>query len=479
MNFARRSCHTRMTSSTQPDPRRWKALALLCTAFFMVILDSSIVLVALPSIGTDLHFSADDLQWVLSAYLLSFGGLLLLGGRLADLLGRRRMLMAGIALFGLASLACGLAWSGPVLIAARVVQGMTAAVMTPTALAIITTTFDEGAERNKALGVWASIGAIAGTAGWLIGGPITSGLGWQWIFFLNVPVAVAVTLLAPVLVRESRARGGARSFDFAGAVTITAALLALVYAVVEAPHAGWGSGRTLGLLAASAALIAAFAAIEHRSAAPLVPLRVLRSRTLVGGNLVMLTLGMAAYGMPFILTLYAQEVLGYSPVQFGFAFVVMPVMAAVGSTVGQGVVTRSGFRRVAVAAMVLLGIGTAWLTQVSGDGSYLTEIFVGLLVFGPGVGAGYVAGSAASLAGAAESEAGLASGLNNASFQIGAAVGVAIVSSVASSHAVLVEGAQAGFTAAIAFAVLGLAAAVALLGRRRGGVALEPEPAAA
>src|SRR4051794_20551545 len=267
-----------------PDPRRWKALALLCTAFFMVILDSAIVLVALPSIDADLAFSAGSLQWVLSAYLLSFGGLLLLGGRAADLLGRRRMFLVGTGLFALASLGAGLAGSTEALLTARVVQGVAAAIMTPTALSIVMTTFPEGVERNKALAIWGSTGAIGGTAAWLIGGPITDGLGWEWIFFINVPVAATVAVLSPALLRESRAAVEKRRFDVAGAVTITAALVALVYAVVEAPDTGWGDPRTLGLLALAAVLTAAFLAIESRSAAPLAPLGVFRSRSLVGGN---------------------------------------------------------------------------------------------------------------------------------------------------------------------------------------------------
>src|SRR3954452_8017779 len=246
-----------MTAS-QPDPRRWKALALLCSAFFMVILDSAIVVVALPSIETDLGFSARSLQWVLSAYLLSFGGLLLLGGRAADLLGRRRMFLVGTGLFALASLGAGLAGSTEALLTARVVQGVAAAIMTPTALSIVMTTFPEGVERNKALGIWGSTGAIGGTAAWLVGGPITSGLGWEWIFFINVPVAAAVAGLSPVLLRESRRATGPRRFDVAGAITITAALASLVYAVVEAPHAGWADGETLGLLALAAALTMVF-----------------------------------------------------------------------------------------------------------------------------------------------------------------------------------------------------------------------------
>ncbi len=469
------------------DPRRWKALALLCTAFFMVILDSAIVVVALPSIDAELGFSTGDLQWVLSAYLLSFGGLLLLGGRAADLLGRRRLFMAGTVLFALASLACGLAGSVAMLIAARVVQGVAAAIMTPTALSIVTTTFEEGAERNKALGIWAAIGGIGATAAWLVGGPITDGLGWEWIFFINVPVAAAVVALSPRLLRESRDIEHGRRFDLAGAATITAALVALVYAVVEAPQQGWTDGRTLGLFAVSAVLIAAFVAIEARSAAPLAPLRVFRSRALVGGNLVLFALGMIAFGMPFILTQYAQGVLHYSPLEFGVASVVMPVTAALGSIAGQAIATKGGLRPVATIGMALTALGCLLLTQVSVDGSYLGDIFFGLLLFGPGLGAAYVAGSIGSLAGVADADAGLASGLNNSSFQIGGAVGVAILSTVAVSQAegsdpvaALTNGFQSAFATAIVFAAVGLLAAVALLGKLRIPVPTPtPEPAAA
>jgi EmrB/QacA subfamily drug resistance transporter len=474
-------------TESELDPRRWKALALLCTAFFMVILDSAIVVVALPSIDADLGFSAGDLQWVLSAYLLSFGGLLLLGGRAADLLGRRRLFMAGTGLFALASLACGLSVSVAGLIVARVVQGVAAAIMTPTALSILTTTFEEGAERNKALGVWAAIGGIGATAAWLVGGPITDGLGWEWIFFINVPVALGVVALSPALLRESRDAGRRRQFDLAGAVTITAALVALVYAVVEAPDAGWADGQTLGLFAISAALLALFGAIEARSAAPLAPLRVFRSRALVGGNVVLFALGMLAFGMPFTLTQYAQEVLHWSPLHFGVASVVMPVTAAIGSVTGQALATKGHLRSIAAAGLALTGLGCLYLSQVSVDGTYLGDIFVGLLLFGPGLGSAYVAGTIASLAGVSEADAGLASGLNNSSFQIGGAVGVAILSTVAVSEAdgaaplvALTNGFQAAFATAIIFAVLGLLAAIALLGKLRAPAPVSTaEPAAA
>jgi EmrB/QacA subfamily drug resistance transporter len=474
-----------MHDTTPPDPRRWKALALLCAAFFMVILDSAIVLVALPSIDADLAFSAGDLQWVLSAYLLSFGGLLLLGGRAADLLGRRRMFIVGTGLFAVASLGAGLAGTAGVLLAARMVQGVAAAIMTPTALSILMTTFPEGAERNKALGVWGSTGAIAGTAAWLVGGPITSGLGWEWIFFINVPVAILVAALSPVLLGESRVATGKRRFDVAGAVTITVALVALVYAVVEAPEAGWAGGQTLGLLALAAVMTAAFVGIESRSAAPLAPLGVFRSRALVGGNLVLFALGTFAFAVPFILTQYAQEVLGWSPVHFGLASMVMPVAAAVGTTAAQAIATRYGVRPVAIVAMALTGLGSLAFSQVSVDGSYFGDLFLGLLILGPGIGAAFVAGSIASLSGVAESDAGLASGLNNASFQIGGAVGVAVLSTVAVSHgsgspAALTSGYQSAFAVAIIFAAVGIAVAGLLLGNQRGPTPVgEAEPAVA
>jgi len=320
------------------DPRRWWALALLCGAFFMVLLDGTITIVALPSIGAGLRFSEQGLQWVLSAYALTFGGLLLLGGRAADLLGRRRVFMAGAVFFTTASLLCGLAWSPAALLAARVVQGAGAAIMTPTALSIISTTFTEGSERNKALGIWGALGGIGATTAWLIGGPLVDGPGWRWIFFINVPVGLAALALSPVLLRESRAALTRRSYDPAGALTITGALVLLVYAVVEAPGAGWGDVRTILPLAGSAVLAAAFALIESRHAAPLVPLRIFRSRTLAGADALTILIGTVAVGMPFALTLYAQQVLGYSALKFGISSVVLAVGATAGAIAGQAAV---------------------------------------------------------------------------------------------------------------------------------------------
>jgi EmrB/QacA subfamily drug resistance transporter len=476
-----------------PDPRRWWALALLCGSFFMVILDAAIVIVALPSIDADLGFSEQGLQWVISAYAVTFAGLLLLGGRAADLLGRRRVFMVGLLFFTLASLLCGLAWSAGALIGARVFQGMGAAIMTPTALSIISTTFEEGSERNKALGIWGMMGAFGATAAWLIGGGLVDGPGWEWIFFINVPLGLAALALSPMLLRDSRAATAQRSYDPAGALTITGALVLLVYAIVEAPDAGWGSLQTTLLFAGSAVLLAAFALIESRHRAPLVPLRLLRSRTLVGGNLLMLVFGTLGFGVPFILSLYAQQVLGYSALKFGLTSVVSPVAAGIGMILAQAVVLRVGFRPVAATGMAVIGAGSLLLTQASVGGSYFDDIFLGWLVFGVGVGPAFVTASIAALAGVAEHESGVAAGLNNAAFQIGGALGVAIASTVAVSRSedylaaneganplvVLTEGFQSAFVACLLLAGIGVALALLLLGRPRRAPQAELEAAPA
>ena len=479
-------------NKTAPDPRRWWALALLCGAFFMVILDANIVIVALPSIDADLGFSEQGLQWVISAYALTFAGLLLLGGRAADLLGRRRLFMVGLLFFTAASLICALAWSPGALIGARAFQGIGAAIMTPTALSIISTTF-EGAERNKALAIWGMLGAFGATAGYLIGGPLVDGPGWEWIFFINIPVGLIALGLSPVLLRETRATTTTRSYDPAGALTVTGALVLLVYALVEAPEAGWGSLQTILLFGGSAALLAIFAVIESRHPAPLVPLRFLRSRTVVGANGVMLVFGAVGFGMPFVVTQYAQQVLGYSALEFGASFVVTPVAAAVGMSVAQAAIARVGFRPVAATGMALLGTGSLLLTQASVGGSYFGDIFLGILVFGCGIGPVFATATIAALEGVAEREAGLASGLSNTAFQLGGALGVAIVSTVAVSRSegylatgegadplvALTEGFQSAFVACVVLAGIGAALALLLLGRPRKAPQerLEPVPA--
>jgi EmrB/QacA subfamily drug resistance transporter len=472
------------------DPRRWWALALVCGAFFMVVLDGTITIVALPSIGADLGISKQDLPWVLSAYALTYGGLLLLGGRAADLLGRRRVFMAGVLVFTAASLICGLAWSLAALLAARVVQGVGAAIMTPTALSIISTTFPEGSERNKALGIWGGLGGIGATAGWLIGGPLVDGPGWRWIFFINIPVGLAALALSPRLLRESRNPLARRSYDPAGALTITGALVLLVYAVVKAPDVGWGDVRTILPLIGSALLLAVFTLIESRHHAPLVPLRIFRSRTLVGADAVTVLIGAVAVGMPFVLTLYAQQVLGYSALKFGVSSVVLAVGATIGAIAGQAAVLKVGFRPAAAIGMTFMGAGSLVLTQVSVRGSYFPDIFFGLLLCGLGIGLAFVTATVAALAGVAEHEAGLASGLSNTALQIGSALGVAIVSTVAVSRSAdyltankganplvaLTEGYQSAFVVCAVLAGIGLALVLLLLGRPRPTPRNLPEP---
>jgi len=463
------------TRAAGSDLRRWYALALLCVANSVIILDGTIVFVAVPSIAQDLQLTPSGVQWVVSAYLLSFGGLLLLGGRAADLLGRRRMFMLGASLLALASLLCGLAWNSESLIVFRVFQGLAAAIMTPTALSIVTNIFKEGKDRNKALGIWSSAGGIGGTVGALIGGPLTDGPGWSWIFYVNVPIALVMVVLSPIVLTESYDRGRARTYDVAGALTSTTALVLIVYAIVDAPSAGWDSGQTIGLFAAAAALLALFTAVESRSKAPLVPLRLFRSRALVGGNLVLLAVGMGVHAcMGFLLTQYAQIVLGYSAVQFGLMFAVMTVTTIAGSMLaGAVLVNRFGARPVAIVSLLSLAVSSAILTQISFPGNYVDDMLLGMVVFGPGLGAGFTAAAIASLTGLAEQDAGLGSGLNNASFHIGGALGIGIVSTVAVSQAAgpnplaaLTEGFQAAFAASIIFSLFGAVVALLLHGRR-------------
>jgi EmrB/QacA subfamily drug resistance transporter len=453
-----------------PDPRRWWALALLCSAYFMVILDVSIVNVALPSIQTDLHFSPGDLQWVLSAYALTFGGFLLLGGRAADLLGRRRVFMGGLALFTVASLVCGLSTSEGMLIAARAVQGLGAAILSPAALSIITTTFEEGSERNKALGIWGAMGGTGAAFGVLMGGILTKALGWEWIFFVNVPIGIFAFAFTRSVVRESRAGHAGRQFDAAGAVLITSALSLLVYALTQANRVGWTSARTIGILVASAVLHAAFIAVEHRSRDPLVPLGIFaRLRTLTGANVVSFLVGGLTFAMFFMLSLYMQQVLGLSALQTGTGYLAVALTAIASSGVAQALVTRAGVKPVLIVGVILMGLGNVWFTQVSADGSYWVDLLPGFFAIGVGLGFSFVPLSIAALAGVEPQEAGLASGLFNTSQQIGGALGVAIFSTVSTDRAstLLKEGeSQAaaltgGFTLAFWVAV-GFAAAALL-----------------
>jgi EmrB/QacA subfamily drug resistance transporter len=460
------------------------ALALLCAATFIIGVEASIVFVAIPSMSADIGLSAQSVQWVLSSYLLAFGGLLLLGGRMADLLGRRRMLIVGAALLAVSGLLCGLAWNGGVLIAARLLQGLSAAIMVPTALSVLTTSFPEGQRRNRALGIWSAASGAGGTVGALSGGPLVDGWGWSWIFFVSVPVAALVALLAPMVLTESRGHTQVRTFDLAGALTSTAALVLVVYAVSEAPASGWTGTDTLWQLGLAAALLVAFVVVETRSAAPLVPLRLFRAPALVGGNLLMLFVGMTSHGaMGFLTTQYAQVVLGYSAVEYGVMFAGMTLLTIVGSMIaGSRTATRFGARPVAFVSLVLIGLGCLAFTQISVGGSFVGDIALGMAVFAPGIGGGFVAGSIASLGGVRERDAGLASGLNNASFTIGGALGIAILATVVATTVAdqqdaeplvaLTDGFATAYGVAIVFAALGVATALALFGRRPSGLSV-------
>ena len=438
----------------QPDPRRWQALALVCVAFFMTVLDGTIVTVALPSIKNSLHVSDNTLQWVLIAYTITFGGLLLLGGRAADLLGRRRLFMIGLTIFSAASLACGLANTIGVLIAARALQGVGAAIVSPAVLSIITTTFEEGSERNKALGIWGAIGGSGAAAGVLFGGILTKYAGWEWIFFVNVPVGALVLALTRTIVRESRIPG-LRGFDVGGAVTITSSLSLLVYAISEAPDVGWASGRTIGLLIASAALFVAFLVIETRSASPMVSFDIFRIRTVTGANVCGLFLGAVVFSNFFLLTLYVQQVLGYSALKTGLTFLATagPVVLVAG--ISQALVTKVGPRPVMAVGLALITGGMLWYTQIPVEGSFVTHLLPGYLLVGVGMAFSFIPMSIAALAGVEPQEAGLASGLINTAQQIGGALGVAIAATVAFTHTqtLLASGHSAASAATSGFAL--------------------------
>jgi EmrB/QacA subfamily drug resistance transporter len=412
--------------------RKWLALALLASVQFMVVLDIAIVNVALPSIQVDLGFSQENLQWVISAYALFFGGFLLLGGRTADIVGRRRLFVVGLIVFSAASLLSGLAWSDSALIVARAAQGLGAAMITPAALAILMTTFQEGRERNMALGVWGAVGAFGAVAGVLLGGILTDLLTWEWIFFINVPVGLAAVALTPMLLAESRDTG-IRSFDAPGAVLVTSGMVTLVYTITQANQYGWGSVETIGLFSLAGVLLAAFAAWEARVKEPLMPFSIFRIRTVAAANISGLILGTVSFSMFLMLTLYMQQVLGYSPLKTGVAYLAVAGTAIIWSTVAAQLVTRIGVKPVIVVGMASLTGGLLYFTQVSVGGSYVGDLLPGFLLIAVGLGFSFVPISIAALAGVQESEAGLASGLFNTSQQIGGALGIAALSAIATS----------------------------------------------
>ena len=484
-----------MTDAATLERRRWIALALLCVAQFVVVLDASITNVALPTIGESLQISQDNLSWVVTAYALTFGGFLLLGGRLADLLGRRRVFMSGLIVFALASLAGGFAESEGMLIAARAVQGLGAAILSPAALSIVTTTFRDGAERNKALGVWGAVAGSGGAAGVLLGGVLTEYLGWEWVLWVNVPIGIAAAAIAPSLIRESRSESDTRAFDFAGAVSVTAGLSLLVYALIEAPDAGWGSSQTVGLLAGALALLGAFVAIERRSASPLMPFGIFRNRTLTGANVVGVLTGASLFSMFFFISLYMQNVLGYSAIKAGLSYLPLALTIIIAAGVASGLVTRLGYKPILATGMVFIAGGLVWFSQISPDGTYLGDVLGPSILAAIGLGLAFVPQTIAAVSGVKEHLAGLASGLINTSQQVGGAVGLAVLSTVAfpqiedglftagsdpaAAAVVLTDGYADAFLAGAGIALLGLVATLVLIRGRdsRAHVELGAAPA--
>jgi EmrB/QacA subfamily drug resistance transporter len=418
---------------TGSDRRRWLALAVIVAAQFMVVLDIAIVNVALPSIKTDLNFSQESLQWVITAYAIFFGGVLLLGGRLADLLGRRRLFMAGLLLFTASSLLDGLSWSAGSLIAFRSLQGLGAALLSPAALSILTTTFREGRERNLALGIWGAASGSGGAAGVLLGGALTSAFSWSWIFFINVPAGILVLGISPVLLRESHADLDHRHFDFAGAASITAGLMLLVYAMTRATQHGWGTTETIGLLAASALLILAFLMIEVRSTAPLLPMRIFRLRTLTASNVSGLLMSAAIFSQFFLLTLYMQQVLHYSALKTGVAYIALTLTIISFSAVSQALVTRLGIRLVLPAGLALSAAALLLFARLPVHGHYFPDLFPAFLLSGIGLALAFVPMSIGGLTGVRQADAGIASGLINTTQQIGGAIGVAAATTIATT----------------------------------------------
>src|SRR3954453_9522654 len=469
--------------------RRWLILAIVGAAFFMTILDVAIVNVALPSVERDLKVDETTVQWVLIAYAITFGGFLLLGGRMADLLGRKRVFLGGLVLFTAASLVCGLANEIGVLIGARAVQGIGAAIISPAALSIVTTTFEEGAERNKALGIWGALGGSGAAAGVLFGGIIVKYLGWEWIFFVNVPVGALVFGLAPPFVPESRADLGHRRFDLAGAVTVTGGLALLVYAISKAPDVGWSSARTILLLLLSVAILATFVLIELRSRSPLMPFRIFRIRSLLAANVVGFLLGAVIFANFLVLTLYVQQVLGWSALKTGVTFLATAGTTVIWAGVAQALTTRFGPRPVIVAGLLVLASSMLWYTQLSVHGHFWPNLLPPYLIFALGLAFSFVPVTIAALAQVEAADAGLASGLINTNQQIGGAIGVAIASTIFNSYVnsnlkptvssggsveqVFTTGYQHAFWALIALALLGALLAFVMLRGTKESVAAE------
>jgi EmrB/QacA subfamily drug resistance transporter len=469
-------------SDTEERPHLTATLILSCLAQFMVILDVSVVNVALPSIRHALHFTEHNLQWVVNAYTVTFAGFLLLGGRAADLLGRRRVFTAGLALFALSSLAGGLATSQGTLIAARAVQGLGGAIIAPASLSILTTTFAEGEARNRAVGIWGAMGGAGGAAGVLLGGVLTDLLSWRWILFINVPIGLATALLTQRFIAEGRSAERARNFDLAGAVTATLGLSVLVLGIVRTAVTGWGSSQTLALIAAGLALVGVFIAIEGRFAkAPLMPLRIFSSRTLSASNVIVLLVGGATFGMWFFVSLYLQQVLGYTPIEAGLAFLPMTLLIVIGSTLASRAVSLVGVKQLLVAGMLAQAVGLLLFARINFDGHYVSDVLAPSLLVAIGIGFSFVPVTICAVSGVAPSEAGLASGLVNTSRLVGGALGLAILAALAAArttrelphdgvgaHAMrqaLTSGFHLAFLVAAGFALIG--GIVALVGLPR------------
>ncbi len=464
-----------ITEPAMTQSAKNRALLLLAMTQFVIVIDASIVNVALPSIGTALHFSRDDLTWVVNAYTLTFGGFLLLGGRMADLLGRRRMFMLGLVVFSLASLLGGLAQSEPWLIAARAVQGLGAAIVSPAALSIITNTFADGPERNRALGIWGAVAGAGGAAGVLLGGILTSGLSWRWVLFVNVPIGIGAASMAPRTLRESRRESAGDSFDIPGAVTVTGGLALLVYAVVNAVNIGWGATRTIVCLIDRGAAAGRFVVIESRKRDPLMPFSIFRLRTLRGANIVGLLIGMSLFSMFYFISLYLQDVMGYSPIQTGIAYLPLAVGIIVSAGAASALVTKYGFKWPLVFGMLCIAGGLFWFSQLPTHGAHFYSDILGpSLLAAVGLGLAFVPVTIAAVTGIEPDEAGLASGLINTSQQVGGALGLAILATVANSrtqellgtvglHTALTKGFDRAFLVGVGFALVGALLAAVLI----------------
>ncbi|MGH2920412.1 MAG: DHA2 family efflux MFS transporter permease subunit [Solirubrobacteraceae bacterium] len=474
-----------MTDAPLTQRQKWLALALLASTQFVIVLDAAIVNVALPTVGRDLKIAQDNLSWVVNAYVLTFGGFLLLGGRLADLLGRRRLFIGGLFVFSVASLLGGLAANEGQLIAARALQGFGGALLAPAALSMVANMFAEGAERNKALGVWGAVSGSGGAAGVLLGGLLTEYLGWEWVFWVNVPIGIAAAFLAPRMLRESRKESGTRTFDVAGAVTVTGGLALLVFALVDANRAGWESTQTIGLLIVAIALIALFVAIEQRSSAPLVPFRIFSSRTLTGSNITALLIGAALFSMFYFISLYMQQVLGYSAIKAGLSYLPLAIFIIISAGVASQLVTKVGFKPILVTGMVLIAIALVWFAQIDVGGSYLSDLLGPMIVSAIGLGFAFVPVTIGAVSGVSQDDSGLASGLINTAQQVGGALGLSVLVAVASAVTTnerdlvdLTEGFQAAFLTGAGIAVLGIVAALTLIRSSDSRALVGADPAA-